>query len=152
MEKLISYLNEIETNISKLDKKNESVSVVTVGWQIDHVLHVINGISGQLKKSNPVDFKSKFNLKRFLVFTTNHIPRGKAKAPKQVVPDTVATENELLEKLTLARQNIEEIKELKGNYFFRHPYFQDLNVKQTNKFLGLHTFHHLKIIRDIVSK
>ncbi len=151
MTNLITMLNELEENISNLEKFNPSVSKSTVGWQIDHSLLVLNGIASQLKKSNAKEYKWQFSLKRFLIFTTNKIPRGKARAPKAVSPDTVANEKELKERLELAKQNVLDIKLLHKNNFFYHPYFKNLNLKQTQHFLVLHTFHHLKIIREIVN-
>lgn len=150
MKKLIELVNELEVNISNLEKTNPLVSTATIGWQIDHSLRVLNGIIIQLKKSNPKEYKWEFSFKRVLVFTTNHIPRGKAKAPKTVTPDSVATKKELMEKLQLVQQNILELDGLHKNSFFNHPYFKNLKLKQTRKFLVLHTNHHLKIIRAIL--
>lgn len=39
---------------------------------------------------------------------------------------------------------------LDENQFFTHTLFKQLNKKQTLKFLGLHTNHHLKIVKDIL--
>ena len=150
MKKLAQLIEKLETHIPNKNVKNHVVSKSSVGWQIDHVLIVINGIISQLKKSDPKEYKSEFNLKRWIVFTTNYIPRGKAKAPKLVNPETEATTEELAEKIALARINLTEFDVLHKNNYFRHPYFNDLNVRQTKKFLTIHTEHHLKIIQDLV--
>ena len=150
MQKLIDNLNELESNISNFEKHNEKVSTSTVGWQIDHCLLVINGIVSQLQNSNPSSFKPNFNFKRVLVFTLKKIPRGKAKAPKSVQPKDEITLNDLLEKLEIAKIKINDLPKLNPKSHFKHPYFGVLNLKQTILFLEIHTFHHLKIVRDIV--
>lgn len=150
MNPLLSLLLLLEIYISNLDKRNSKVSNSTVGWQIDHSLLVINGIVEQLEISNPNEFQPKWNFPKFMVFTTGKIPRGKAKAPKVVIPTQVATQEELKAKLEAAKNNILKLNSLSENQFFNHPYFKDLNVKQTEKFLVIHTKHHLKIIQDIL--
>ncbi len=150
MKNLIEIVNELEGAISNFEKTNPLISTATVGWQIDHSLRVLNGIILQLKKSDPEDYKWEFSFNRILVFTTNRIPRGKVKAPKTVTPDTVATVMELKEKLELVKQEILDLHSLPKNHFFSHPHFKKLNLKQTQKFLEIHTFHHLKIIRAIL--
>jgi hypothetical protein len=36
------------------------------------------------------------------------------------------------------------------DHFFEHPYFGKLKLKETIRFLEIHTTHHLSIIEDIV--
>lgn len=151
MQQLTLLLDELELQIANKHVTKQSVSKSTVGWQINHCLIVINGVISQIQQSNPDGFKSKFNFKRWLVFTTKHIPRGKANAPKQVNPTVEATAEELTDKLALAKVNCAKLVTLAKNHYFEHPFFGDLNVKNTNRFLELHTFHHLKIIRDLVA-
>lgn len=150
MGKLQQHLQEMQTYISKKSVQNNAVSSVSVGWHLDHCLIVIYRIATQVQKSNPAEFNKQFNWKRMMVFATNHIPRGKAKAPKVVQPEGEISEDALLEKFTLAKNKLLELDKLTGNYHFKHPYFDDLNVKQTQKFLVLHTLHHLKIVRDML--
>ena len=150
MEQLSLILNELELHIANKDKINLAISTSTVGWQINHCLLVINGVIKQLEQSEPQNFVSKFNFKRWLIFTTSRIPRGKANAPKHVNPQVEATTFELTEKINLAKKNCALLSSLQKNQFFKHPFFGDLNVNQTIKFLNVHTFHHLKIIRDLV--
>jgi hypothetical protein len=150
MNPLLPLLQQLENYISNFEKTNPKVSNSTIGWQIDHCLLVINGIIGQLEISDPSKYQPKWTFPKFMVFTTGKIPRGKAKAPKVVIPTQVATQEELLSKLAAAKNNVLKLDTFSENQFFNHPYFKDLNVKQTKKFLTIHTKHHLKIIQDIL--
>lgn len=150
MNPLLPLLQQLERHISNFEKTNPNVSNSTIGWQIDHCLLVINGIISQLEISNPTAFQPKWNFPKFMVFTTGKIPRGKAKAPKVVMPIQVATQNELKAKLEVAKNNVLKLDSFSENQFFNHPFFKDLNVKQTKRFLMIHTKHHLKIIEDIL--
>jgi len=150
MNSLLPLLQQLENHISNFEKTNPNVSNSTVGWQIDHCLLVINGIIGQLEISDPSKYQPKWTFPKFMVFTTGKIPRGKAKAPKVVIPTQVATQEELIAKLAAAKNNVLKLDTFSENQFFNHPYFKDLNVKQTKKFLTIHTKHHLKIIEDIM--
>ena len=150
MNPLLPLIQQLENHISNFEKTNPNVSISTVGWQIDHCLLVINGIISQLEISNPTAFQPKWNFPKFMVFTTGKIPRGKAKAPKVVMPIQVATQNELKAKLEAAKNNVLKLDSFSENQFFNHPFFKDLNVKQTKRFLTIHTKHHLKIIEDIL--
>ena len=150
MNPLLPLLHQLENHIKNKEKTNPKVSNSTVGWQIDHCLLVINGIIGQIEISDPLKYQPKWTFPKFMVFTTGKIPRGKAKAPKVVVPIQVATQEELLAKLAAAKNNVLKLDTFSENQFFNHPFFKDLNVKQTKKFLTIHTKHHLKIIQDIL--
>ncbi len=150
MNSLLPLLHQLENHISNFEKTNPNVSNSTVGWQIDHSLLVINGIIGQIEISDPLKYQPKWTFPKFMVFTTGKIPRGKAKAPKVVIPTQVATQEELIAKLAAAKNNVLKLDTFSENQFFNHPFFKDLNVKQTKKFLTIHTKHHLKIIEDIL--
>ena len=149
MNPLHNLLLQLENHIPNLDKTDSRVSNSTIGWQIDHCLLVINGVISQLENSNPTEFQPKWNFNKFMVFTTGKIPRGKARAPKTVTPIDVATSEELKSKIEIAKNNILKLTSFPEKSFFKHPYFNDLNAKQTEKFLAIHTKHHLKIIQDI---
>jgi hypothetical protein len=140
MNPLHKLLLQLESHIPNLEKTNSKISSSSIGWQIDHCLLVINGIINQLEMSNPSEYRPKFNFPKFIVFATGKIPRGKARAPKIVSPVDVATLEELNSKMN----------SFPTNAHFKHPFFNDLNVKQTEKFLKIHTNHHLKIIEDIL--
>lgn len=150
MSKLHNLLLQLESHIPNIDKTNLIVSNSTIGWQIDHCLLVINGVVSQVEISNPTEFQPKFNFNKFMVFITGKIPRGKVRAPKAVTPIDVATGEDLKSKIEIAKSNILKLNSLPKNSYFKHPFLSDLNVKQTEKFLAIHTNHHLKIIQEIL--
>mgnify|MGYP003608445485 CR=1 FL=1 len=150
MNSLNNLLLQLENHIPNFEKTNSKISNSTIGWQIDHCLLVINGVMSQIEISNPTEFQSKFNFNRFMVFTTGKIPRGKIRAPKMVTPISIATAEELKSNIEIAKNKVSKLNNLPKNSFFKHPFLSDLNVKQTEKFLAIHTKHHLKIIEDIL--
>jgi len=151
MTTLNQLIYQLENQIDNHEKLNLTVSESSIGWHLDHSLMVINGIIIQLKNSNPEQYKWRFNLSRFYIQTINKIPRGKGKAPKVVQPTEIASKEILTTKLEAARINIQELENLHQNSYFTHPYFGNLNLKNTLWFLNLHTYHHLKIINDIIN-
>jgi hypothetical protein len=147
-----NLIQQLENNLEHSKKENTLISTSPVEWHIDHTLRVINGITKNLLTSKKEDYKWKFNFARTLVFTLNTIPRGKAKAPKVVTAQKPITNEDILKQLTEAKLNIQQLKNAQPKQNFIHPYFGMLQVKQTIKFLKIHTNHHLKIIKDIVGK
>ncbi len=150
MEQLNNLINELEQHILFLDKTNTAVSKASVGWHIEHSLKVLTQIIDAVEKSNPNAYKWRFNLIGALVLSFNKIPRGKGKAPKTVIPEGNITSDTLKHHIEKTRFMITKIENLHPNHYFKHPYFGDMNLKPTKKFLGIHTNHHLKIIKDII--
>lgn len=150
MKKLIKLLNEMESKIEFLDKSNSKISNSNVGWQLEHSLKTISLIINAIKNSNPDDYRWKFNKTRTLVSIINFIPRGKAKAPKIVIPDETISKKTLAASFENVRLALKIWNDLPKNSFFKHPYFGELNKKSTEWFLHLHTMHHYKIIKDIL--
>ena len=149
MKKLNQLLVELEARIPEFEITNSKVSNSTVGWQIEHSLKTILEIVRFVKKSNPKEYHWKFNFNKTLVATIGFIPRGKAKAPKVVVPDENISEASLKNSLQNVKTALQEWNSFDKNAHFPHPYFGKLNKKSTVWFLNLHTKHHLKIINDI---
>ena len=149
---LNNLLSQIEATIPSKDRINNAVSTSDVGWQLDHSLKVINRVCGILQKTNPNKYKRNFNLIRSVLFTLNFFPRGKAKAPKIVMPPELITAEDLKNQLELARTNIKNIEPLDKHGFFIHHIFGTLSKSQTMRFLELHTRHHLKIVDDILNQ
>jgi hypothetical protein len=152
MKKIDLLLKNVESKIAFRNNKNTSVSKSDVAWHLDHVLKVINGISSVVKKSNPDDYKPSFNFKRILVLSLGKIPRGKAKAPETVVSIGEVTLEELNLQLEKAKIAVLDFETCAPKSNFKHPYFGALNLKQTIRFLEIHTHHHLKIVEDIINK
>lgn len=147
LDKELSFIKE---HIQYLEKENLQVSKVNIGWHLDHSLKVINNVLAALKDSNPKEYQQKFNTLRILTFTLGFFPRGKARSPKRVLPPEIILKKDVENQMETAIKKLKEIDNIDSNQFFTHPLFDQLNKKQTIKFLGLHTNHHLKIVKDIL--
>ena len=146
---LETAIARLEKSLSDYQKLDAQVSEKSVGWHIDHTLRVIIGVCMVSSQSNPDDYRWKFNKTRFLIFMMNKIPRGKGRAPKQVVNNNTITLEGLLELIEKAKKTTKALDGLSAKANFNHPYFGMLNLKQTKKFLRIHTEHHLKIIDEV---
>ncbi len=151
IERLSQQLEEIKKHIDRGDVTDLTVSKKGTYWQLDHALQVINGIVEVLKQSDPKDCEPKFSFLKFFIMTTGYMPRGKARAPKQTVSDKVVTKDDLLSLHKKAMDSIGKLITLSDQSCFKHPFFGWLQKKDTIKFIGIHTHHHLKIVRDIVN-
>jgi hypothetical protein len=150
MEKLSALFDELATKIEYHEKINPIVSSASVGWHIAHATLAGKQIIEQLEKSEPANYKWKFNKARFFVFLMNKIPRGKAKAPKSVQIDEGFTKESLNNYIAIIQQKIKVLNEMDNKKNFIHPFFGMLNLKETIKTLEIHTNHHIKIIYDII--
>ncbi len=152
IEKLQLQLSEIESFIPKFETTNFKVSKVSVGWQLDHALKVLNGVMKTLMNSNPDNYNSDFNFSRMVLFGLNYIPRGKAKSPKIVLPPEIILKESLVAQFNDAKDYLEKMDAVNDRQYFKHFVFGTLSKKQTLRFLILHTHHHLKIIKDILKQ
>lgn len=150
MSKLNQLLNELEQKLPYWDSHAPVISKSSVAWQIEHSLLVITRVIAAISKSDDKDYKWKFNLMRTIVLTTGHIPRGKAKSPSSVRPEENINKTELRQQIIAAKEKIDQLNTLSPLQHFEHPYFGNLNLKRTIRFLETHTEHHLKIIEDII--
>ena len=57
--------------------------------------------------------------------------------------------NKLLVNIVETRAQIELLKVVSKDKFFNHPFLGNLKLKQTIRFLEIHTQHHLDIIHKI---
>lgn len=140
----------IEKSIPFFEQKSQTISEVNVAWHLDHSLKVINSVCEALKKADPNNYKPTFSFIKAYVFLTGSIPRGKAKAPKNVVPIDEISKEGLEKQLILAKNNLKEIKKLNAKSYFLHPLFGKIPLKKSLYFMAIHTNHHLKIVNDIV--
>ncbi len=151
MHNLLEQIKELESTIPNQEDYNPEISKSNVGWHIEHILLTNKMIIEAVEKSNPADYTWSFKLSRIVVFTMNKIPRGKAKAPKVVFPKTY-DEQTLLEHLKIVTEKIQGLENMSSDKYFDHPYFGNLRLNKTIKFLEIHTKHHLEIINDIIKK
>lgn len=147
---LKNLLNRIESYIPDSERINTTISKVDVSWHLDHSLKVINNVIVALHNSEPESYKNNFSFLGKVFFTLGFFPRGKAKAPKHVRPPEVILKEDLIAQTELAKTNLESLAGLDKNAYFKHPLFGDVNTSRVNRFLSLHTNHHLKIVKSIL--
>ena len=147
---LNQLIEQLENNISNANLINQSISLRGVDWHIDHSLKVIIGVNKILIKSEEKDYKWKFNFIRTVCLTLAYFPKGKGKAPKVVNNEEDIQIDDLKKQLKLVKELLANKSKLKPKSNFNHPYFGLLNLKQSQRFLAVHTQHHLKIIDEIV--
>lgn len=140
----------IENAIPFYGQHQKMVSAKNVAWHLDHSLKVINSVCDALKTSNPADYMSTFSFIKFYIFLRGSIPRGRATAPKSVVSNDEILKSAIESQLAMAKINLREIKNLPANSHFQHPYFGKLSLKKSQRFLAIHTNHHLAIVNDIL--
>jgi hypothetical protein len=151
MQNLLVLITELEKKIPFIDQKNEVVSKVTVGWHLEHSLLALIKMITAAENSNPEEYKWQFNFKRTIVFAIGKFPRGKAKAPTSVIPAGEVNLAAIAKMIEKAKQKVEVFDQLSKDRFFKHPVFGDLRINQAHRVIVIHTNHHLKIIKDIIS-
>jgi len=150
MNKANNLLDQLEAQIVNFSRLDPSISEGNVGWHIVHSCLVIDSVIGSVLKSDPSKFKKKFSFKAFIVLLLNQFPRGKAKAPSFTIPSEEENPASILNHIKLTRTNLEALLKANKNQYFTHPIFGELNTKETIRFLYVHTYHHYKIIKDIL--
>jgi len=144
-----ALLKQLESYLDLHQKLNDSISGETISWHMAHSCMVINTITNAIVHSNPAKAKPVFSASFYWFLLTNHIPRGKAKAPNIVIPKQSITQEQIEQEIELAKANLQTLASTQKQKYFTHPIFGDLNVPKTLRFFIVHTNHHLKIIRDI---
>ena len=69
---------------------------------------------------------------------------------KRLLSPNRSTEVYIKEIIQEARLSLDSLFKAQKNQYFTHPIFGDLQLRKAIKFLGVHTNHHEKIIRDIL--
>ncbi|WP_040280492.1 DinB family protein [Psychroserpens damuponensis] len=149
-DKINSLITTLEAEIAHYKISNPEVSKSNVAWHIDHSLKVINKVCETLQKSEPETYKNNFSFLGKVFFFLGFFPRGKAKAPKHVIPPETILKADLISQIELAKANIKTLSNLDKNAYFKHPLFGNVNTPRIYRFLELHTNHHVKIIGEIV--
>ena len=115
-----------------------------------HSCLVINSIAKAIIASDPTLYKNKFSWKAFFVLFFNKIPRGKAKAPSFTQPTSEVSREMVLQQIAEARKSADLLSTADKRQYFTHPIFGDLQLPTAIKFLYVHSYHHEKIIKDIL--
>ncbi len=144
-------IKRLSSLISEMEKRNEAVSKVKVGWHIYHALLVIVKVVRTLEKSELSKKPLDTSMFQRMFFLLKMIPRGKAIAPKAVRPPESFKEEDLNSLADIALSVLSGVPEISALAQFNHPRVGMLNRDKTVKFLGIHTAHHLKIIDDILA-
>jgi hypothetical protein len=147
---LQNALNQIGDYIPQSEVINTNVSKVNVAWHLDHSLKVINAVVTNMQASDPASYINNFSIMGRVIFALKYIPRGKAKAPKHVIPSETILINDIKAQLVEARHHITAIPSLDKNAYFKHPLFGNINTSRVIRFLDAHTNHHLKIVKSIL--
>jgi hypothetical protein len=147
IEKLLA---ELTVYIPQAEKVNTSISAASVSWHIAHSLKVMASVGTNIQKTDPADYKPVWNIKKLIGLQFKYFPRGKAKAPKYVLPEKEYTEPELRALIEEVKQIWEPVSALPKNVFIKHHVFGPLNISEAIRFVGIHTHHHVKIIKDIL--
>ncbi|MGB3591980.1 MAG: DUF1569 domain-containing protein [Nonlabens sp.] len=147
---LMVQLDLIESYTSPADVENQKVSRRSKYWQLDHALIVMEMVGNSLLHSNFEDYRPKFSFLKSAIMTTGYMPRGKARAPKQVLNGAPITQQSLLDKIKKVRAVLNKLSSSNSEQCFKHPMFGYMNKEDTLKFMRIHTHHHLKIVKDIL--
>jgi len=149
---LLRIHKQVSNLLSAEDKIVEQVSAWSVYKHVEHVLLTNSSILSAIERGDAPLKIEKRTFIGYVVLLLGYIPRGRAKAPKEVEPlgksksDLQEFNQELIGRLeSLLNAPLNEPNKVIAN----HPYFGGLSKKQWIRFLVIHSRHHLKIIEKI---
>jgi hypothetical protein len=148
---LAALIDELEAFAPHANVVNTVVSKGAVGWHIEHSLLTVRKIVEFAASTDPNTYRGVFKPARIFVLGLGIIPRGKVKSPQSVTPDFLPDTAMLSGSIAAARNSLSTLLQLQANQYFTHPVLGVLNKKPTERFLQVHTEHHLKIIREIMA-
>ena len=144
-------LSALREAASSSDIMAPEVSGWTVGMHVQHCCLTMIGVCRVLIDSAPPLPDRRFSLLTTLIFLAGRIPRGRAQAPKQVLPVAGVSGDQLVALLDESEQLLESVRAARADSWFRHFRFGVLDRDQTLKFIGIHNGHHSRIISDILA-
>ena len=134
----------------------QEVSGWSVGEQLEHLLltdrMILDGFDRLLDGTVTTAGGGPTAIGRFIL-VSGYIPRGRGRAPKGVVPGTLAA-SEIASGFDQVKTRFEKLTTRLGEIeassaTYRHPLMGDFNAGQWLKFVKIHHKHHQKLIRDI---
>ena len=147
-----SDLDELEAWLAKPDRHAAGVSSWSIHKQVEHtalvarqILELVRGLeAGAVGEPG-----GRIRWPAHLVLALGWIPRGKGVAPPSVLPGEAPDPTAIRSILADVRARQRTRRTPAGGNRAAHPHFGALTARQWLRFLGIHTRHHLKIIRDI---
>jgi hypothetical protein len=149
MKKLYHILEYFETILDKTEIENQNISSSSIGWHIEHTLVSIDLIVEALRKLPQTPYKPIHSFSKYYILITGRITRGRAKAPNFTLPKQF-DKSELEKHIKETRKQIQSINEIPTHHYFTHPFFGPMNKFETKRILYIHSWHHVKIIKDVL--
>lgn len=150
---LAAFARLVSEEPEALDVRAPAVSAWSVRQQVDHSLKVLHFGLVTLEKGSDRMLPA-INLLGRILMALNWIPRGRGKSPARVLPEErpdaeLAAEVARLRRAFADPSLAASPRLTDPTPIFPHPYFGGLSAAQGLHFLGCHTHHHWKIVRDI---
>lgn len=142
-------IDQLADYIPQWDQRSEKVSQAAVGWHIEHSLLVIRSIVKALERSDPAAYKASFYPAKTLILTTGRFPRG-AQSPAFTRPPEVLEPSALADSVLKTQERLKDLEPLEARHHFTHPYLGVLGLVDAQRFMVVHTRHHMRIIADIL--
>lgn len=141
-------------------RQSADVSSWSVARQVDHMLRSLErmlaaadmirvGYDARIKPDGEASLPGR------LILRAGAIPRGRAQAPEEVLPEELpAVEacreryETVLQQLAAFAPHLETMRKLRGT--IPHPLLGDFRAREWFRFARIHTEHHLAIVDDIL--
>jgi hypothetical protein len=147
-------------NAALFAARADAVSKWGVAQQTHHcalaLARIARGVEGLIANPQPGSGTGQKHPQADTMLAAGAFPRGVAKSPDFLIPPDAPDAGETRALLQAAKplwdaleKRGADITASKGT--FPHPILGDFNGVQWVRFMGLHTAHHLKIVRDILA-
>ncbi len=145
---------------ARLLRRADAISRWSVAQQLDHIVEAAKyclNFASQVSHGEGEDAASAGKTKFIgrVILVTGWIPRGKGKAPQVVVPEDEPDLDRLANRLAGLRVECGALADRSlaldtAECVARHPLLGAFTACDWLRFAGVHTRHHLKIVRDIL--
>ncbi|NQV72541.1 hypothetical protein HQ496_05420 [bacterium] len=151
IDRLNQQLTELDgfTNMTLI--RQETISKWSVGQHIEHSLIAISGMILALRKEHPGTGSRAPNVYRDSVMEAKQFPRGAIEAPAISRPSESPDQKFLQRMLIKTSNRVGNPLEISQKATLIHPIMNVMYRDEAIEFMTIHTEHHLKIIRDILS-
>lgn len=147
---LFSQIDALEEYAKQADVCEPSVSLWSVGQQIEHTLIAISGMILALKKEHPGIGHREPNAYRDMVMETKTFPRGAVQAPDISKPSEAPDSVFLKRTIAKTRNRLGNPLDISESATLIHPIMDVMYRDEAIEFMTIHTAHHLTIIKEII--